>query len=94
MNTSLLSQMTLIHFAPCAAASTTCRGMIGSISLWIVSRYLLSMTIYLKIFTGIEAGPVTSRSAVCYMLRTEQHVGLVVDYNDQLMASASLQHCL
>ena len=44
--------MTFIQFAPCAAASTT--------SLWIVSRYRLSMTIPLKMLTGVEAGPVTS----------------------------------
>ena len=52
MNKSLLSHMTFIQFAPCAAASTT--------SLWIVSRYRLSMTIPLKMLTGVEAGPVSS----------------------------------
>ena len=60
MNTSFSSQVTLIHFAFCAAATTTCRGMITSTSMWIVSWYLLPVTIPLTISTDVEAGTVTS----------------------------------
>ena len=61
MNTSVSSQITSIHVEPCVVASTTCRGMITSASSWVVSRSLLSKATPLKISTGIEAGPVTSR---------------------------------
>ena len=66
MNTSVSSQITLIHVEPCVAESTTCRGMITSASSWVVSRSLLSMATPLKISTGIEAGPVTSR--ICFIV--------------------------
>ena len=68
MNTSLSSQMTLVHVVPYATASTTCREIIGSTYLSIVSRYLLSMPIRLKMFTGVEAGPVTSTLSYIVMM--------------------------
>ena len=66
MNTSVSSQITLIHVEPCLVASKTCRGMITAASSWVVSRSLLSMATPLKISTGIEAGPVTSR--LCFIV--------------------------
>ena len=73
MNTS---QITLIHFEPCVAASTTCRGMITSASSWVVSRSLLSMATPLKISTGIEAGLVMSR--LCFIVASWVSLSLQV----------------
>ena len=66
MSTSVSSHITSIHVQPCVIASTTCRVMITSSSSWVVSRSLLSMATPLKISTGIEAGPVTSR--LCFIV--------------------------
>ena len=66
MNTSVSSQITLIPVESCVVGSTTCRGMITSASSWVVSRSLLTMATPLKISTGIEAGPVTSRLCFIY----------------------------
>ena len=85
MNTSVSSQITLIRVEPCVVASTTCRGMITSASSWVVSRSLLSMVTPLKISTGVEASPVTSR--LCFIVASwvSLSLQLLTDCIDDLL---------
>ena len=81
-NTSVSSLMTLMHFEPWLAASTTCLGMMTSASSWVDSRSFLSMTIPLNISTGTDEGPVTRRLCFAVVLFLLQ---LLTDCTDDLL---------